>query len=141
MKKLFLIFGILSGALFYSQELTDQMKGMLKYDNIQEFSNYVKNEDLNKCFKVKEEHYSLLALSIKLDSKKFFSKLIEENADLNLACEEKTPLMFAAKYGKAKFAKILLEKGADKAKKTSKGNTALDYAEKYQQPELIKILE
>ncbi len=141
MKKIFIIFGLISGAVFYAQELTDQMKGMLKYDNIDEFSTYVKKEDINKCFQIKESSYSLLALSIKMDSQKFFQKLIDEKADLNLICDDKTPLMFTAKYGNLEFAKKLLQKGADKNKKSNKGYTALDYAKKYNQPELVKILE
>ncbi|MBP7173375.1 MAG: ankyrin repeat domain-containing protein [Cloacibacterium sp.] len=141
MKKIFIIFGLISGAAFYAQELTDQMKGMLKYDNIDEFSTYVKKEDLNKCFQIKESSYSLLALSIKMDSQKFFQKLIDEKADLNLICDDKTPLMFATKYGNLALAKKLLERGADKNKKSNKGLTALDYAKKYDKPELVKILE
>lgn len=141
MKKIFIIFGLISGGVFYAQELTDQMKGMLKYDNIDEFSTYVKKEDINKCFQIKESSYSLLALSIKMDSQKFFQKLIDEKADLNLICDDKTPLMFASKYGNLALAKKLLERGADKNKKSNKGLTALDYAKKYEKPELIKISE
>lgn len=141
MKKLFLSFGLLTGTLMFSQELSTDLKFMLKNDDPREFSTYVKKNDLNKCFKIKEEPYSLLALSIKLGSARVFEKLIEEEADLNLACDDKTPLMFAAKYEKAEFAKILLKKGADKSLKTSRGLTALDYAKKYEKPELIEILK
>lgn len=141
MKKLFLSFGLLTATLMFSQELSTDLKFMLKNDEPREFSTYVKKNDLNKCFKIKEEPYSLLALSIKLESKKVFERLIEEKADLNLACDEKTPLMFAAKYGKVDLAKILLKNGADKNLKTSKGLTALDYAKKYEQKELVEILK
>ncbi len=141
MKKTLLIFGLLTSTLFSSQELTPQMKGMLEYDNIDEFSTYVTKDDLNKCFQVKEASYSLLALSIKLNRPKFFNKLIEEKADLNWICEDKTPLMYAAKYGNVEFAKKLIENGADKNKKSERGNSALEYAKKYQQPDIVKLLE
>lgn len=141
MKKLFVICGLITGSLFFSQELNDQMKGMLQYDNIEEFGKYVKKEDVNKCFIVKGESYSLLAISIKLGSEKFFQKLIEEKADLDLICDNKSPLMFAAKYGKAHFAKTLLQNGADKMLKSTKGQTALDYAKKYEQTEMVEILK
>ena len=69
MKKLFLSFGLLTGTLMFSQELSTDLKFMLKNDDPREFSTYVKKNDLNKCFKIKEEPYSLLALSIKIESK------------------------------------------------------------------------
>lgn len=141
MKKLFLTFGLLTATFMFSQELSQDHIFILKNDDPRDFSSLVKKDDLNKCFKIKDEPYSLLALSIKLGKAKVFEKLIEEKADLNLACDDKTPLMFAAKYGNAEFAKILLKNGADKNLKTSKGLTALDYANKYEKPELVEILK
>jgi len=141
MQKLFFLCGIFSAPLFFAQELTPQMKGMLQYDNTDEFSTFIKKEDINKCFQVKESKYSLLVLAIKLDSKKMFEKLIDEKADLNLVCDNKTPLMYTAKYGKTDFAKMLLEKGADKSLKTEDGMNAFDYAMKYEKPKLAEILK
>jgi ankyrin repeat protein len=49
--------------------------------------------------------------------------------------------MYTVKYGNLDFAKLLLENGANKKAISNKGNTALDYAKKYDQKELIKILD
>ncbi|WP_409017709.1 ankyrin repeat domain-containing protein [Chryseobacterium sp. 2987] len=85
--------------------------------------------------------YSLLSLAIKMNSKEVFQKLLEEKANLESVCDGKTPLMFAAKYGNTEMAKKLLAAGAQKDTKTERGYTALDYAKKYDEPEVIKILE
>ena len=70
-----------------------------------------------------------------------FKKIINEKANLDLICDDKTPLMYTVKYGNLDFAKLLLENGANKKAISNKGNTALDYAKKYDQKELIKILD
>lgn len=76
-----------------------------------------------------------------MKSTRIFQKLIDEKADPEKICDGKSPLMFAAKYGDLAIAKKLLENGAKKETKTEKGITALDYAKKYNQPELIKLLQ
>jgi len=101
----------------------------------------VKKEDINKCYNIEESSYSFLALSIKMNKPEIFKKLITEKADINLICDEKTPLMYAAKYGKKEFVEYLLKNGADKTIKNKKRYTAHDYAIKYNQPEIVKILE
>ncbi|MES2545410.1 MAG: ankyrin repeat domain-containing protein [Bacteroidota bacterium] len=56
-------------------------------------------------------------------------KFIEYGIDVNEKSNGVTPLMFAARYNKVEIIKLLLEKGADKAEKDERGNTALKYAE------------
>ncbi|MCW3168739.1 ankyrin repeat domain-containing protein [Chryseobacterium sp. 09-1422] len=141
MKKLFLTASILAFSFFSAQELTSEHKQMLKYDDISNFSALVNKENINQCFQNENTSYSLLALSIKLNSKKVFQKLTEEKADLEKVCDGKTPLMFAAKYGNFDFAKKLLEKGAKKETKTDRGYSAIDYAKKYEKTDIIKLLE
>lgn len=141
MKKLFLTASIFAFSLFTAQELTSQHKQMLTYDDADSFSTLVNKENIDECFQIEKNSYSLLALSIKLNSKKIFQKLIDEKANLEKVCDGKTPLMFAAKYGNTEFAKKLLENGAKKETKTDKGYNALDYAKKYEKPDIIKLLE
>ena len=141
MKKLFLTTSILTFSFFSAQELTSDYKQMLTYDKADSFSTLVNKENIDQCFQIDDNSYSLLALSIKLNSKKVFQKLVDEKANLEKVCDGKTPLMFAAKYGNAEFAKKLLENGAKKETRTDKGYNALDYAKKYEKPEIIKLLE
>lgn len=141
MKKILLIVTIIFCSLLSAQELANEMKHMLKFDNIGNFSQIVNKENINKCYSIKESSYSLLSLAIKTQSKELFNKLIEENADLNLVCDDKSPLMFAAKYGAADFTKKLLEKGADKNLANKKGYKAHDYAVNYKFPEIAELLK
>ncbi|WPO82344.1 ankyrin repeat domain-containing protein [Chryseobacterium sp. JJR-5R] len=141
MKKLFLAASVIAFSLFSAQELTNEQKHMVKYDDLTQFSSLVSKENINTCYQNENNSYSLLALSIKMNSKQVFQKLIAEKADLEKICDGKTPLMFAAKYGNLEFAKKLLENGAKKETRTDKGYSALDYARKYEKAELVKLLE
>ncbi|TZG00212.1 ankyrin repeat domain-containing protein (plasmid) [Chryseobacterium panacisoli] len=124
-----------------AQELTNEHKQMLKYDNTAYFNTLINKNNINTCYQIENNTYTLLGLTIKMNSKEIFQKLIDEKADLDKVCDGKTPLMFAAKYGNTEFAKKLLANGAKKEIKTSAGYTALDYARKYEKPEIIKLLE
>lgn len=130
------IFGVVS-----AQELTAEQKQILKFDNTARFSDLTGNQDINQCLKAENNSYTLLALAIKMKSVNILQKLIDQKADLEKMCDGKTPLMFAAKYGDVATAKKLLENGAKKETRTEKGFTALDYAEKYNQPEMIRLLK
>ncbi|KQM62549.1 ankyrin repeat domain-containing protein [Chryseobacterium sp. Leaf201] len=141
MKKLFLATSMIAFSLLSAQELTTEYKYMVTYDDLAKFSALVNKENINTCYQNENNSYSLLALTIKLNSKQVFQKLISEKADLEKICDGKTPLMFAAKYGNLEFAKKLLENGAKKETKTDKGYSALDYAKKYEKAELVKLLE
>ena len=125
----------------YAQQITPEIKMMFKNDDISNFDKIINKENINKCYPIEEFSYSLLALSIKMNKPNVFKKLINEKANLDLICDDKTPLMYTVKYGNLDFAKLLLENGANKRATSNKGNTALDYAKKYDQKELIKILD
>lgn len=127
--------------LIAAQELDSDQKQILKFDNVARFSDLVNGESINSCFKTENNTYTLLALAIKMKSTRIFQKLIDEKADPEKICDGKSPLMFAAKYGDVPMAKKLLENGAKKETVTDKGFTALDYAKKYNQPELIRLLQ
>lgn len=50
------------------------------------------------------------------------------------------PLIRAALYGKSKALQALIEGGADKNIKDKQGRTALEWAKKYNHPEIVEIL-
>ena len=133
--------GNIIGKNTQNQQITPEIKMMFKNDDISNFDKIINKENINKCYPIEEFSYSLLALSIKMNKPNVFKKLINEKANLDLICDDKTPLMYTVKYGNLDFAKLLLENGANKKAISNKGNTALDYAKKYDQKELIKILD
>ncbi len=69
--------------------------------------------------------------------------LIEKGSEVDVIGIEKggTALMLAALKASEKTVKLLLDNGADKTIKDKKGRTALDYAEKYYNKEIIELLE
>ena len=140
-KLIFSAFMLLFSLASYAQQITPEIKMMFKNDDISNFDKIINKENINKCYPIEEFSYSLLALSIKMNKPNVFKKIINEKANLDLICDDKTPLMYTVKYGNLDFAKLLLENGANKKAISNKGNTALDYAKKYDQKELIKILD
>ena len=140
-KLIFSAFMLLFSLASYAQQITPEIKMMFKNDDISNFDKIINKENINKCYPIEEFSYSLLALSIKMNKPNVFKKLINEKANLDLICDDKTPLMYTVKYGNLDFAKLLLENGANKKAISNKGNTALDYAKKYNQKELIIILD
>lgn len=143
MKRIFLTFLLLSVTIGYSQNINEKIKSSIETDNVKELSNELKklNYSINDCFDLKEKPYSLFALAIKFDKESLFNFLIESKADLNKICEDKSPLMYATKYGYLKFVKKLVENGAEVNLKNDTGKTAIDYAKKYEQTEILKYLE
>lgn len=98
--------------------------------------------DINTCFKMDESYpISYVSLSIENNSFASLQYFVEKGANLELACFDKTPLMYAVKYGHIEMAKYLLEKGADIDKISVEGKTALDYAKKYNHPEIESYLK
>jgi len=133
---------LLISSLGFSQQLNDKMKDAFKTDNpemlLAEVS--IQKANINDCFDIEGATYNLIAISIKMNRSNIFNTLIAQKADLNKICNDKTPLMYAAKYGQLDYAKALLKAGADIAVKNNEGKTALDYAVKYEKLELQKLL-
>ena len=51
-----------------------------------------------------------------------------------------TPLMTAARFGRVKMAKILIDSGANVNHRAQSGETALSRAIRYNQPDMIDLL-
>ena len=143
MKKIFLITSFVVSSLALSQSVTNKMKNAFETDNPVSLIEEIKAQKLNinDCFELKEKPYSLFAIAIKMDRQKVFSELINQKADLNQICEDKSPLMYAVKYGKINMVKQLIEAGADINVRNSEGANAFHYAQKYQQKEIEEYLK
>jgi len=134
---LVLIFPILSQA----QNNLDQIERIIKYDDLLAFQKYLaEGNDLNDCYEINGRNYSMLTLSIKFGRKKIFKYCIDEGADINQICGDKTPLIYALKYNNMVFFKKLLVRGADKDTKTEEGRTAIDYAKEYKRKAYYSLL-
>jgi ankyrin repeat protein len=137
---LLLAISIFADGLFAQEISKDQMK-IFQTDNLQDFKKVFKKDDFNKCFAIKENSYDLLAMSVKYERKNIFNFLLSNTTDVNRLCNNQSPLMVAARYGKAEMAQSLLKKGADKTLKNANGETAKDFAVKYEKANLASILK
>ncbi|WP_162199670.1 ankyrin repeat domain-containing protein [Kordia zhangzhouensis] len=68
-------------------------------------------------------------------------KMIEFGENVNKTSNGKTPLMYAARYNRAKIAALLLENGAKLDYKDSNGQTASDYAKISKATAVQKVLK
>ncbi|MCU0437972.1 MAG: ankyrin repeat domain-containing protein [Raineya sp.] len=144
MKSYFLfIFIFWANLMFAQKQPTRAMKQAFDADNITMLLSELKFQDfsLNDCFEINGKNYSLLVIAIKMEKKEIIKALIKEKIELNKICADKSPLMYAAKYGQTETAKLLIEAGAQINLKNPEGLTALDYAIQSQQKEIEALLK
>lgn len=102
----------------------------------------INHKNVKMCFEYQDNYpISLLSFSLEARSLDCAKLLIDEGSDLELACYDKTPLMYAVKYGHMVMVKYLIEKGVDVNKVSVEWNTALDYARRYKHPEIEVYLQ
>jgi len=110
-----LVFGMFAfTSMLFAQQMTKDQRKAFQTDDIETFKKFFPKEDYNKCFDIKETSFSLLTFSVIHDRKNIFNYLLSNNADVNKACSNQTPLMAAETYKKPELAKILVKKGAKK---------------------------
>lgn len=129
------------GITSYGQELSVKIVHNIKYGNTGILDKLISDGQINECLGVGDsKKYSYLAISIKLKSFESLQYFIERGADIEGVCADKTPLMYAAKYGQLEMVKYLVEKGAD-LNASYKGKTALNYANQFHHREIKKYLK
>lgn len=142
--KIFVINAFLILASFYAnaQGLSAKLKQAFKTDDVSLFKRALQEDKImiDSCLLLEQKPCSLFAISIRSKSIKVLQDLISTKADVNKICDDKSPLMYAAKYGELEAAKVLVKAGADIGLKNREGKTALDYARKYEKKELIDYL-
>ena len=136
-----LIESYLAGKIIDYAIIPEQVVGVILSDDPVALNRVIDQESLSKCYQLQENYpISYLSLSLEngaLEAAKYF---IDHGADLELACFDKTPLMYAAKYGHLELVKYLLDKGADIGTISVEGKTALDYSVNYKHPEIEQFL-
>ncbi len=139
--RVLILLAALTALASFGQELTNEIATHIKHGNTEKLEKFTSPELINECLGVADsKKYNYLAISIKLKSMKSLQFFIEKGSNINGVCADKTPLMYAAKYGQLEMAKYLVEKGAD-LNTSIRGYTALDYARHYNHPEIRKYLK
>jgi ankyrin repeat protein len=131
----------LIGITSFGQELTNETALNIKYGKIEKLKKFTSAELINACVGLADsKKYNYLVISIKLKSMKSLKYFIEKGANVERVCADKTPLMYAAKYGQLEMVKYLIEKGAD-PNASYRGNKTLNYAKQFNHPEIKKYLK
>jgi len=112
----------------------------IKRDNVNDLRTKTIPSLVNACYDQKGSTFSLLGLSIKLKAKDCLNYLlIQENINVNKACDNMSPLMYATKYNQLETVKKLIKAGADPDIEY-KGKTAAFYAKRYKRTEIAEFL-
>ena len=119
-----------------SEKLTAIKNGDLKI-----LEQIIPKESLNTCFETKIATMNYLEIAIREGSFESFKYFIEQGADIELVCDNKTPLMLASKYDRMNMVSYIIEAGAEINFVSIKGKTALDYAVQYKHPEITEFLK
>ncbi|MBT8305707.1 MAG: ankyrin repeat domain-containing protein [Maribacter sp.] len=131
----------LLGTALYGQELTNKIAWSIKYGHTENLKDLITVEHINECVGVADsKKYNYLVISIKLKSMKSLRYFVENGADIEGVCADKTPLMYAAKYGQLEMARYLVQNGAD-LNATYKGKTALSFARQFHQRDIVKYIK
>jgi len=86
------------------------------------------------------EKRALLSYSIQYQQVPVAEYLLELGFDVEKRDEDKSPLMFAAKYGVNLVVEPLIQFGADINAINTSGNTAFHYAARYNNKEMLRLL-
>ena len=124
-----------------AQELTKELAWAIKYGQTEYLDKWIPDDQIEACLGTsKSKKYKFLAMSVKLNSMTSLKYFVERGADIEGNCAEKSPLMYAAKYGKPDMIDYLVSLGAD-PNRIIQRKTALYYARKFGRAEAAKRLK
>lgn len=132
---------VFMGVACFGQELTNETAWLIKYGKTAQLDALTTSGSINACYGVGDsKKYNYLAISIKLKSLRSLQYFIENGANIEGVCADKTPLMYAAKYGQLEMVKYLIEKGAH-LNANYRGETAFDFATQYRHRDIRRYLK
>lgn len=141
MKKVLLILALIVAGTATAQDLTREMTIALKNDSPANLKALVNDANKNECLTAGTKKSTLLQLAIQMNSGDVIDYLLTEaKVNVNQACNNYTPLMWAAKMNRTNTIQLLLDAGADKSIKVD-GKTALDLAMSSGNEKSIKLLK
>ena len=111
----------------------------VKHGNTEKLAVLLRNEQ-ERDRKYGDKERTLLSYSIENNQPLVAEYLLDIGFDVEKTDENKTPLMFAAKYGRDSIAKVLIDHGAEINAINSSRNTAFHYAAKYNNLGILKLL-
>ncbi len=88
------------------------------------------------------EGVSIFDVAITYNNLFIIKYILQKGIDVNKTTRRSgfTPLMCASSYGQVEIAKLLLDKGANKETKDSKGFNAIDFARKMNKKRMLELL-
>ncbi len=101
-----------SANMLSAQTLSKAQMQAIQSDNVASFKKNFQKADYDKCFPLKDETFSALGFSSLYGRNNIVQFLIENKADVNKACNGKTPLALAKLGKKEQTVQLLLQKGA-----------------------------
>ncbi len=105
------------------------------------FLEALNDNGLASCYSYKKSSYTPLTMAIKAGASNSFKALLDKGVNVERTCSNKSPLMYAAKYGQLEMAQLLIKAGADYSYVNSKGRSAKDYSKKYKQKEIYQYFK
>lgn len=138
-----LFISLISISLYSSAQtpIPQNVLSALKSDNAMVFLDALNDDGLVSCYSYKSSSYTPLIMAIKAGANNSFKAMIDKGVDLEKTCSNKSPLMYAAKYGQLEMAQLLIKAGADYTYLNSKGRSAKDYSKKYKQKEIYQYFK
>jgi len=111
----------------------------VKNGNIELLAELLSNQT-DKDRRYGEDERTLLSYSVENNQLSVTTYLLDIGFDIEKKDEDKTPLMFAAKYGRDSIGRVLINHGAEINAINSSRNTAFHYAAKYNNLGMLKLL-
>jgi ankyrin repeat protein len=114
MKKVLFILALILAGTASAQDLTREMTIALKNDSPRDLKVLVTDANKDQCLQAGTRKATLLQLAVQMSSADVAIYLINEaQVNVNQACNDNTPLMWAAKMGRSNLVATLLDAGAD----------------------------
>ncbi len=122
--------------------LSAQVKEIIQHDDVAQLKSHLETNKLDECLMISGDNYNLLILAIKYEAMQVFHHVLDNKADLDHICADKSPLMYAVKYNRVEMFKTLVESGADlEVKSKIKKRSVLDYIKKYERQDIASYLD
>ncbi|GEJ47009.1 hypothetical protein CRS_36170 [Chryseobacterium sp. ON_d1] len=106
---------LLTAGMLSAQELTQEKMKAIYSDDVATFKKQFTPGDYNKCFTIGNQSYSPLGFSITSDRRNIIRFLLDNKANVNKKCQNRTPLEVADDTkGSEEVKKILIERGGNR---------------------------
>ncbi|PKF74639.1 ankyrin repeat domain-containing protein [Chryseobacterium sp. PMSZPI] len=95
-----------------AQQLSQEKMKAINSDDVSTFKKQFTPGDYNKCFTIGNESYSPLGFSALYGSHNIIKFLLDNKADINKKCSNKSPLQLSQLRKGDETAQLLIQRGA-----------------------------